>query len=202
MAIACWMKFSDDELQHFGRGTKWPQFQIQTQTFCNKLFTDIWYIKLYDEFIYHIWLQQYSGHELTTLNRWANQNVVFPIIWGVVRISIVRFHMTSRRPYLCTKQWIGGHVCVQKNPVGVKLFSHVKIFFNSKQFAKQLLLTTWLETIYQTAPIQKYRFTAKSLHDHCAISSIVQFLGTKKQCKFKILDGKQGVLRFFKNTAH
>ena len=135
---------------------------------------------------------------MTTLNRWANQNVVFPIIWGVVRISIVRFHMTSRRPYLCTKQWIGGHVCVQKNPVEVKLFSHVKTFFNSKQFAKQLLLTTWLETICQTAPIQKYRFTAKSLHDHCAISSIVQFLDTKKQCKFKILDGKQGVLWFLK----
>ena len=29
-------------------------------------------------------------------------------------ITIDRFHMTSRRPYLCTKQWIGGHVCVQK----------------------------------------------------------------------------------------
>ena len=95
---------------------------------------------------------------------------------GVVRTSIVRFHVTSRRPYLCTKQWIGGHVCVQKkNPVGVKLISHVKTFFYSKQFAKQLLLTTWLETIYETAPIQKYRFTAKSLHHHCAISSIVQF---------------------------
>ena len=23
--------------------------------------------------------------------------------------------MTSRRPYLCSKQWIGGHVCVQNN---------------------------------------------------------------------------------------
>ena len=27
---------------------------------------------------------------------------------------IDRFHMTSRRPCLCAKQWIGGHVCVQK----------------------------------------------------------------------------------------
>ena len=70
----------------------------------------------------------------------------------------------NRRPCLCTK----------KNPVGVKLFSHVQTFFYSKQFAKQLLLTTWLETIYQTAPIQKYaqhrhstRFAAmlqKTLH--------------------------------------
>ena len=58
------------------------------------------------------------------------------------------FHMTSRRPYLCTKQWIGGHVCVQKNPVGIELFSHVKTFFCSKQFAK--LLTTWLKTIYRS----------------------------------------------------
>ena len=174
MTIDCWMKFSDVELQHFGRGTKWPQFQIKTQPFCNMLFTDIWYIKLSDEFIYHIWLQQRSWvdnpQSVSQSKRSISNNM------GVVRTSIVRFHVTSRRPYLCTKQWIGGHVCAQKkNPVGVKLISHVKTFFYSKQFAKQLLLTTWLETIYETAPIQKYRFTAKSLHDHCAISSIVQF---------------------------
>ena len=69
------------------------------------------------------------------------------------------FHMTSRRPYLCTKQWIGGHICVQNNesaamfvyknnPVEIDLFSHVKTFFCSKQFAK--LLTTWLKTIYRS----------------------------------------------------
>ena len=57
-----------------------------------------------------------------------------------------RFHMTSRQPYLCTKQWIAGHVCVQKNPVGIELFSHVKTFFYPKQFAK--LLITWRKTIY------------------------------------------------------
>ena len=33
-------------------------------------------------------------------------------------ITIDRFHMTSRRPYLCTKQWLGGHVCVQKKSCG------------------------------------------------------------------------------------
>ena len=54
--------------------------------------------------------------------------------------------MTSPLPYWFTKQWIGGHVCVQKNPVGIVLFSHFKIFFYSKEFAK--LLTTWLKTIY------------------------------------------------------
>ena len=70
--------------------------------------------------------------------------------------TIDRFHMTSRRPYLCTKQWIGGHVCrVQKNPVGIELFSHVKTFFYSKQFAK--LLTTWLKTIYNL-------FTLRVIH--------------------------------------
>ena len=31
---------------------------------------------------------------------------------------IDHFYMTSRRPYLCTKQWIGGHVCVQKKSCG------------------------------------------------------------------------------------
>ena len=35
----------------------------------------------------------------------------------------------------------------KKNPVGIELFSHVKTFFYSKQFAK--LLTTWLKTIYR-----------------------------------------------------
>ena len=54
--------------------------------------------------------------------------------------------MTSRWPYVCTKQWLGSHVCVQKNPVGIEFFSHVKTFFYSKQFAKQL--TTWLKTSY------------------------------------------------------
>ena len=54
--------------------------------------------------------------------------------------------MTSRQPYLCTKQWIGGHVCVQKISVGIELFSHVKTFFYSKQFVK--LKTTWLKTDY------------------------------------------------------
>ena len=29
-------------------------------------------------------------------------------------ICIDHFHMTSRWPYLCTKQWISGRVCVQK----------------------------------------------------------------------------------------
>ena len=43
---------------------------------------------------------------------------------------IDHFHMTSLRPCLCTKN----------NPVGIDLFSHVKTFFYSKQFAK--LLTT------------------------------------------------------------
>ena len=68
---------------------------------------------------------------------------------------IDRFHMTSRRPYLCKKQWLGGHVCVQKNPVGIELFSHVKAFFYSKQFAE--LLTTWLKTIYRDLTIRQRR---------------------------------------------
>ena len=61
--------------------------------------------------------------------------------------TIDRFHMTSRRPYFCTKQWIGGSMFVyKKDPVGIELFSRVKTFFYSKQRAK--LLTTWLKTIY------------------------------------------------------
>ena len=41
------------------------------------------------------------------------------------------FDMTSRRPYLCTEQWIGGHVCVQKKPVGIELFSLVRLRANA-----------------------------------------------------------------------
>ena len=36
----------------------------------------------------------------------------------------------------------------KNNPVEIDLFSHVKTFFCSKQFAK--LLTTWLKTIYRS----------------------------------------------------
>ena len=35
----------------------------------------------------------------------------------------------------------------KKNPVGIELFSHVKTFFYSKQFAK--LLTARVKTIYR-----------------------------------------------------
>ena len=35
------------------------------------------------------------------------------------------FHMTSRRPYWCFKQWKGGMLVLQTNPVGVKLFYNV-----------------------------------------------------------------------------
>ena len=45
-----------------------------------------------------------------------------------------RLHMTSRRPYLCTKQWIGGHVCVQKKIMWkLNSFLMLKLFFHSKQ---------------------------------------------------------------------
>ena len=44
----------------------------------------------------------------------------------------------------------------QKNSVGIELFSHVKTFFYSKQFAK--LLTTWPKTIYKDN-LQANKFT-------------------------------------------
>ena len=34
------------------------------------------------------------------------------------RGTIDRFQMTSRGPYFCTKQWIGGYVCVQTKSCG------------------------------------------------------------------------------------
>ena len=61
----------------------------------------------------------------------------------------------------------GGDICLQnnesaamfvyqKNSVGIELFSHVKTFFYSKQFAK--LLTTWPKTIYKDN-LQANKFT-------------------------------------------
>jgi len=61
---------------------------------------------------------------------------------------------------MTTDKWRhGGYICVQNNESaamfvykksleGIELFSHVKTFFYSRQFAK--LLTTWLKTIYCT----------------------------------------------------
>ena len=73
-------------------------------------------------------------------------------------ISIDRFHMTSRRPYLCTKQWIGGHVCVQKNHVETELFSHVKTFLSFQAICKAADHATWLKTIYWLATFQTSYF--------------------------------------------
>ena len=53
-----------------------------------------------------------------------------------VMAAIFIYKKMNQRPCLCTI------------PVGIELFSHVKTFFCSKQFAK--LLTTWLKTIYIT----------------------------------------------------
>ena len=44
----------------------------------------------------------------------------------------------------------------QKNLVGNKLFSHVKTFFYSKQFAK--LLTMRLKTIYRVSTAVEFMF--------------------------------------------
>ena len=51
--------------------------------------------------------------------------------------SIDRFHITSRRPYWCTKT-VKWRPCWCTKPisyVGVKLFSYVKTFFCSNKFA-------------------------------------------------------------------
>ena len=74
------------------------------------------------------------------------------------RLSNYRsFSHDVRQLYLGKKQSNGDHVCVQKkNPVGIELFSHVKTFFYSKQFAK--LTTTCLKTIYS------FSYTSGFLH--------------------------------------
>ena len=70
----------------------------------------------------------------------------------------------------------GGHICVQnnepaamfvykKNPVGIELFSHVKTFFYSKQFAK--LLTTWLKTMYRIHVAVRLFFNRSQMTSKC-----------------------------------
>ena len=72
-------------------------------------------------------------------------------------ITIDRFHMTSRR-YLRTKQWIGGHACAQKNPVGIERFSHVKTFLSFQANCKAADHATWLKTMYWPATFQTSHF--------------------------------------------
>ena len=59
------------------------------------------------------------------------------------------FHMTSRWPYLCTKQWIGGHVCVQ-----TKILWELNSFHMLKlSFVPSNLQSCWprdLKTIYRS----------------------------------------------------
>ena len=74
----------------------------------------------------------YRKFSLQSTTTFRNSQINFKLNSKVYCLSVVvidRFHM-SRRPCLCTK----------KNPVGIELFSQVKNFFYSKQFAK--LLTT------------------------------------------------------------
>ena len=63
--------------------------------------------------------------------------------------SIGRFHMTSRRPYWCSKTMKRRPCCMvyQENPLGVELFSHVNVFFCSNESAE--MLTTWLKTLFK-----------------------------------------------------
>jgi len=48
--------------------------------------------------------------------------------------GIERFHMTSRRPYLCSKNKRVAMLVFQTNPVGVDLFSYVNTFFCCHKF--------------------------------------------------------------------
>ena len=59
---------------------------------------------------------------------------------------IDRFHLTSRWPYWCTKQWKRRPCwCTEKNPVGIEDISTMKNCICSNKFVK--LLTTWVKTI-------------------------------------------------------
>ena len=80
----CGEKNSDDKLQHTGRGTRNdPNFKLKHSVFAISYLPICNYKTLRRVHSGHIWLQR--GHELATLNRWANQNVVNPIIWGLAR---------------------------------------------------------------------------------------------------------------------
>ena len=52
----------------------------------------------------------------------------------VLAWSIDRFHMTSRWPNWCTKQWIGGHICVQKILWELNSFHMLKLSFFQSNF--------------------------------------------------------------------
>ena len=55
--------------------------------------------------------------------------------WGFRYVTMERFHMTSRRPYWCTKNNETAAILVyQANPVGVEVLSYVNTSFCSNRF--------------------------------------------------------------------
>ena len=82
-------------------------------------------------------LKRFKKHQLPYFEMpWQINTIANRSFSHDVMAAIFIYKKMNRRPCLCTI------------PVGTELFSHVKTFFCSKQFAK--LLTTWLKTIYIT----------------------------------------------------
>ena len=85
--------------------------------------------------------------------------------------------MTSGRPYLCTKHWIGDPcLCTKKILWELNSFHMLKLSFFLKQFAK--LPTTWLKTMYK---VGRPAWIVRSNWNHHLQRSITinrsQFLG-------------------------
>ena len=93
---------------------------------------------------------------------------------------IDRFHLTSRWPYWCTKQW-KRRPCwwTEKNPVGIEDISTMKNCICSNKFVK--LLTTWVKTISTNhCVLSRYRWVTTS-----AFCSRWRILLTTKDSKTK-----------------
>ena len=95
---------------------------------------------------------------LTTANKMLKKCFFLSITVLVWDSHIERMHMTTYDSHIgIPKQWNNGHVGEQTNPVGVQLFSYIKIFFCSNKY-------TWLNTIY----IRKgFSSSCSGLHSTC-----------------------------------
>ena len=66
--------------------------------------------------------------------------------------NCIFFHMTSQRPYWCSKNNEMASILVyQGNPVGVEIFSYVNTFFCSNEYT--YLPITRVKTLYYTLDI-------------------------------------------------
>ena len=88
--------------------------------------------------------------------------------------STDRFHMTSRQPHLCTKQWIGGHVLYKKIRWELNSFHRLKLSFTPSSL-QNCWPRDWKRSIRLSLMRDVTSFTKIRYSKHLQKRSILQF---------------------------